>query len=50
MLPNSLKFQSKIESSASRSTRNNIQAQNGTGPYNVNDTIIINIPTRANLC
>ena len=49
MLPNTLKYQTKIESSAARSYRSNIQPQNGTGPYGVNQTIIINIPTRANL-
>ena len=49
MLPNSLKYQTKIESSASRCYRSNIQAQT-SGPFNPNDTIIINIPTRNNLC
>ena len=33
MLPNTLKYQTKIESSAARSYRSNIQPQNGTGPH-----------------
>ena len=40
MLPQSLKYGSKIESSNARSYRTNIQPQNGTGPYNNNDTIM----------
>lgn len=50
MLPKNLKYGSKIESAYARSMRSNIQPQNGTGPYNPGDTIIINIPTRAGLC
>jgi len=50
MLPKNLKYGSKIESAYARSMRSNIQPQNGTGPYNLGDTIIINIPTRAGLC
>ena len=49
MLPKNLKYGSKIESAYARSLRSNIQPQNGTGPYNLGDTIIINIPTRAGL-
>ena len=49
MLPKTLKYGSKIESAYARSMRSNIQPQNGTGPYNLGDTVIINIPTRANL-
>ena len=40
----------KVESSMSRSYRSNIAPQNGTSTYNAGDTIIINIPTRNNLC
>jgi hypothetical protein len=50
MLPQTLKYQSKVESANARSYRSNIQPQNGTGPYNVNELITINIPTRNNLC
>lgn len=50
MLPKTLKFQSKIESAYARSMRSNIQPQQGTGPYNLGDTITINIPTRQSLC
>ena len=49
MLPRNLSYGSKVESSAARSYRSNIQPQNGTGNYNAGDTIIINIPTRNNL-
>ena len=49
MLPKTLKYGSKVESAYSRSMRSNIQPQNGTGPYNLGDTIIVNIPTRNNL-
>jgi len=49
MLPRNLSYGSKVESSAARSYRTNIQPQNGTGNYNAGDTIIINIPTRNNL-
>jgi hypothetical protein len=49
MLPKQLKYGSKIESAAAKSFRSNISPQNGTGYYNLGDTIIINIPTRANL-
>lgn len=49
MLPKNLKYGSKVESAMARSYRSNIQPQNGTGAYNLGDTITINIPTRANL-
>ena len=50
MLPNNLKYGSKIESAYARSLRSNIQPQGTTGPYNLGETITINIPTRAGLC
>jgi len=50
MIPTNLKYSSRVESAQARSMRTNVQPQNGTGPYNALDTIIINIPTRANLC
>ena len=49
MLPKNLKYGSKVESAMARSYRSNIQPQNGTGAYNLGDTVIFNIPTRANL-
>ena len=49
MLPKQLKYGSKVESAAAKSSRVNIAPSNGTGPYNLGDTIIFNIPTRANL-
>jgi len=49
MLPKQLKYGSKVESAAAKSSRVNIAPNNGTGPYNLGDTIIFNIPTRANL-
>jgi len=49
MLPKNLKYGSKVESSMARSYRTNLAPQNGTGPYNLGDTIILNIPTRNNL-
>ena len=49
MLPKNLKYGSKVESAVARSFRTNIAPQNGTGTYTLGDTIIINIPTRANL-
>ena len=49
MLPKNLKYGNKVESAPAKSYRSNIQPQNGTGPYNLGDTITINIPTRANL-
>ena len=50
MLPKNLKFQSKIESASAKSYKSNVSPMNGTGDYGVNSNIIINIPTRANLC
>lgn len=51
MLPKNLKYSaSKVESASCRSYRSNIQPQNGSGNYNLGDTIIINVPTRSNLC
>jgi hypothetical protein len=49
MLPKNLKYGYKLNSAPARSTRSNIAPQNGTGPYQLSDTIIINIPTRRNL-
>ena len=49
MLPKNLKYGNKVESAPSRSYRTNIAPQNGTGPYGLGDTIILNIPTRSNL-
>ena len=52
MIPNNLKYQSKVESAPSRRYRTNIQPQNGQGikssGYGPNSTITINIPTRNN--
>jgi hypothetical protein len=50
MLPKQLKYGSKVESAPSKSFKSNVAPQNGTGNYGLNDNIIINIPTRANLC
>ena len=50
MLPKNLKYGSKVESAMARSYRTNIAPQNGTGNYNLGDTIIVNVPTRNNLC
>jgi hypothetical protein len=49
MIPKQLRYGSKVESANSRSYRTNVAPQNGTSTYNLNDTIIINIPTRRNL-
>ena len=49
MIPKQLIYQNKVESAAARSYKSNIAPQNGTGNYGAGDTIIINIPTRANL-
>ena len=49
MIPKQLIYQNKVESAAARSYKSNIAPQNGTGTYGAGDTIIINIPTRANL-
>ena len=48
MIPANLKFQSKVESAPARRFLTQIQPQGGSGTYNPNDTIIINIPTRSN--
>ena len=48
MLPKTLKYGSKIESAYARAVRSNIQPQT-TGPFNMGDTVIINIPTRSGL-
>ena len=50
MLPKNLKYQNKVESQSANAFTSNIQPQNGTGPYTGGQTIIINIPTRNNLC
>jgi hypothetical protein len=49
MIPKQLVYQNKVESAAARSYKSNIAPQNGTGNYGAGETIIINIPTRANL-
>ena len=49
MLPKQLKYGSKVESAAAKSSRVNIAPQNGTNGYNLGDTIIFNVPTRQNL-
>ena len=50
MLPKNLKYQNKVESASATAYTSNIAPQNGTGPYGAGQTIIINIPTRTNLC
>ena len=50
MLPKNLKYGSRVESAPAKSYRSNIAPQNGTGTYGLGDTIIVNIPTRSNLC
>jgi len=50
MLPKNLKYQNKVESAAANAYVSNIAPQNGTGPYLPGTTIIVNIPTRSNLC
>ena len=49
MLPKNLKYGSRVESAAAKSSRVNIATNNGTGSYSLGDTIILNIPTRNNL-
>ena len=49
MLPKNLKYQSKVESAASRSSRINIAPNNGTGPYSLGDTLIFNFPTHGKI-
>lgn len=53
MIPNTLKYLSKVESAPARRYRTNVQPQNGqgvsgTGGYGPGSTITINIPTRNN--
>lgn len=50
MLPKNLRYNSKVESAMAKSSRVNIQPQNGSGNYFPGDTVIFNIPTRNNLC
>ena len=50
MLPKNLKYQNKVESASANAYTSNVAPQNGTGPYLLGQTIIINIPTRQNLC
>ena len=50
MIPANLKFQSKVESAPARRYLTQVQPQGSTGGYLPNDTITINIPTRANTC
>ena len=49
-MPTNLKFQNKVESANANAYTSNIAPQNGTGPYAQGQTIIINVPTRQNLC
>ena len=48
MLPKNLKYGNKVESQMARSFKSNISPQNGTGPYLLSDTIILNLPTSNN--
>ena len=48
MIPSNLKYQSKVESASARRYLTQIGAQSGSGPYNPQDTVIFNIPTRSN--
>ena len=50
MLPKNLKYQNKVESATANAYTSNVSPQNGSGPYTAGQTIIINIPTRSNLC
>ncbi len=50
MLPKNLRYGSKLESSPAKASRSNIAPQNGTDGYGLGATIIINLPTRRNLC
>ena len=49
MLPKNLKYQNKVESATARQYTSVIQPQNGTGPYIMGSTVILNIPTGRNL-
>lgn len=48
MLPKNLAYGSKIQASSARSRRTNIPPQNGSGPYALGNTIILNIPCGRN--
>ena len=50
MLSKNLKYHNKDGSASANAYTSNIAPQNGTGSYLLGQTIIINIPTRANLC
>jgi hypothetical protein len=50
LLPRNLKYGSRRESASAVSSRVNIAPQNGTDGYGLGSNIIINIPTRRNLC
>jgi hypothetical protein len=49
MLPKNLLYTSRIESAPAKASRVGIAPQNGTGPYQPNELITINLPTRPNL-
>jgi hypothetical protein len=49
MLPKNLKYQNKVESATARQYTSVIAPQNGTGPYVMGSTVILNIPTGRNL-
>ena len=49
-LPKNLLYKSRVESAAAKSSRVNIAPNNGTGPYNLGDTLIFSFPTRASPC
>lgn len=49
MIPNKLRYGTKVESAPARSYKTNIQPQNGTGPYGLGSVMYFNIPTRSNL-
>ena len=49
MLPKNLKYQNKVESASANAYSTNVSPQNGQ-TYSDGQTIIINIPTRQNLC
>lgn len=49
MIPNKLRYGTKVESAPARSFKTNIQPQNGTGPYGLGSVMYFNIPTRSNL-
>jgi hypothetical protein len=49
MIPKNLKYGSKVQSAMAESYRTNVQPQNGSGPYTLGQTIILNLPTSNNL-